>query len=371
MVRYAACMSWGRLADAVASPALPATRGPVLATRDLAQIMDQHIAWQTTGTGPEHAMSLPSLFAVVRLIASTIDQLPLLVDGGPPPEWLRKPRRYGSGLDQGDLIQHVVTSMALHGRASLLARRVGETAWRLDALHHDAVAVQVVPSGVVGLDFRVAGEPIDRVPAQASAAQIGRDYLLHIPYLVTPQHPEGTSPAVSAWQSLDGYLAVERQAATLLEQGDHYGGWLSTESDITADTAKRFQEKWMANRKTGVVPVLGAGLDWNPGSVSPDDAQWLESRLANAQAVASMFGVPPDMLGMTMAGGGSSLSYSNSQDNNARFRANCLEAFTGQIADALSQLLPPGRGPGEESRAGFDYTDWMGGPSDADPDPAP
>jgi len=185
---------------------------------------------------------------------------------------------------------------------------------------------------------------------------------------VTPRRPAGTSPVVDAWRAIAGYLDVEGQAASLLEKGDHHGGWLSTESDITADTARRFQEKWTENRRAGLVPVLGAGLDWNPGTNSPDDAQWLESRLANAQAVASMFGVPPDMLGMTMAGGGSSLSYSNSQDNNARFRANCLEAFTGQIADSLSQLLPQGRNAAEEQRVQFDYTDWMGGQPDADAD---
>jgi HK97 family phage portal protein len=349
--------AWGDLASAVDAAKTHARKPD--ATRDLAQVMDQHIAWQGTGLGPDRAMSLPALFAVVRLIGSTIDQLPITVDGGPAPEWLRKPRRYGSALDQGDLIAHTVASMALHGAGYLLARRVGES-WRLDAVHHSSVGVQSSTGGVVDLRFTLEGEAITRVPALAADWRPGVRYLVHVPYLVTPQQPWGASPVTEAAESIAGYLAVEKQAATLLEKGDHYGGWLSTDSDITADTARRFQDTWTANRKAGRVPVLGAGLDWNPGTNDPDSAQWLESRLANAQMVASLYGVPPDMLGMTMAGGGSSLSYSNSQDNNARFRANCLEAFTTQLADSLTGLLPTGRGPGEEQAIAFDYSEWEG-----------
>ena len=58
-------------------------------------------------------------------------------------------------------------------------------------------------------------------------------------------------------------------------------------------------------------------------------------------------------------GGASSLSYSNSQDNNRLFRVNCLEAFTSQIEDAITPLLRrPGRNGAEEQRIRFDYTEW-------------
>jgi HK97 family phage portal protein len=320
--------------------------------------VDQHIAWQESGANPDRAMSLPALFAVVRLIASIIDQLPLTVDGQPAPTWLRKPRRYGSALDQGDLVQHMVTSMALRGHSDLLVRRLSGGSWRVDALHPGSVQVTTSTHGIVGYDVYVDGVRTPRVPAWQADWVDGQQYVLHIPYLVTSDHPEGTSPIREAWQAISGYLKVEAQAADLLDSGTYSGGRLETDHDITAETAKRFREAWVENRRTGQVPVLGNGIRYVNDIISPKDAAWIESRLANAQAVASMFGMPPDMLGMTMAGGGSSLSYQNSQDNNRRLRANCLEGFTGQISDALSQLLPPGRNEAEEQRVTFDYSEW-------------
>lgn len=367
---YAQTVTWGQLAaeiDAAMAPALPAAQ-----QRDLPLVMEQHIVWQETGTGPSQALNLPALFAVVRLIASTIDQLEITVDGGRAPIWLRKPRKYGSHLDQGDLIQHTVTQMALRGHATLQVERVGGS-WKIDALHPSSVQVRTTSSGVIGLEYLVDGVVRPRVPVEQGAWQDGQRYVLPIPYLVTDQHPEGTSPVREAWQAISGYLKVEAQAANLLDSGTYSGGRLETDADITADTARRFRDQWIENRRLGVVPVLGAGLRYVNDIIEPDKAQWIESRLANAQTVASMYGVPPDMLGMTMAGGSSSLSYANAQDNNRRFRTNCLEAFTSQIATALTSLLPPGRGnEAEEQHVQFDYTQWeVSAGEDTAPEPGP
>ena len=346
-------MTWGELAAATHNAArTPPKR------RDLAQVIDGHIAWQETGTGPQHAMSLPALFAVVRLIASIIDQLPITVDGQPAPTWLRKPRRYGSALDQGDLIQHTITAMALRGHADLLVRRLSGGSWRVDALHPGSVQVTTSSHGIVGYDVYVDGVLTPRVPAWQADWVDGQQYVLHIPYLVTGDHPEGTSPIREAWQAISGYMKVESQAATLLDSGTYSGGRLETDHDITAETAKRFREAWVENRRTGQIPVLGNGIRYVNDIISPRDATWLESRLANTQVVASLFGVPPDALGMTLAGGSSSLAYSTIEGNLRKFRLNCLESFTSQIEDGLSQLLPNGRNAAEDQRVRFDYDRW-------------
>lgn len=305
-------------------------------------------------------MRLPPLFAVVRLIASTIDQLDIVMDDGSPvPLWLRKPRQFSSALDQGDLLQHVVSAMAIEGHAYLQARKLEGGSWRLDALNPDSVQVRRSTRGIVRLEYIVDGEAMPRVPAWQSDWKDGQDYVLPVPYLVTADHPEGTSPVKSAGKALDGYLQVEHQAASLLEGGTYSGGRLETDSDITQQTALRYQEAWVANRKNGKIPVLGAGLRYVNDVVDARNAQWIESRQANAQQISALYGVPSDLVGLTMAGGGSSLSYSNSVDNMHRFRINCLEAFTSQIEDALSTLLPPGRNAAEQRTLTFDFDQWM------------
>ena len=100
------------------------------------------------------------VFAVVRLIASTVDQLDLRMDDGTPlPTWLRLPRRYGSAFDLGDLTQWVVTCMALTGAAYLRCERVAES-WRLDALHPGSVQTVVSAAGIVRLDHLLEAQEI-------------------------------------------------------------------------------------------------------------------------------------------------------------------------------------------------------------------
>jgi HK97 family phage portal protein len=254
----------------------------------------------------------------------------------------------------------VVTSQCLNGAGYLQVVKKSDSSWTLDALNPDSVQVVKPGGGVVRLEYRVDGLPMERLPAKSVDQKILRPYLLPIPYLVTPEHPEGTSPVRDAWQAISGYLKVEAQAATLLDSGTYSGGRLETDHEITADAARRYRETWVDNRRSGQLPVLGNGIRYVNDAIDPVKAQFLETRLANAQAIASMFGVPPDMLGMTMAGGASSLSYANAQDNNRRFRANCLEAFTSQIEDAMSLLLGPGRTYAESRNFIFDWTSWEG-----------
>jgi len=360
-------MAWGRLAAAIDAQARPVQAAEAVsgyARRDLAQVMDEHIAWQDTGrTDP---LGVPPLFAAVRMIASHVTQLGMGVNDGPAPRWLTQPRRWGSALDLPDMLQHVVAAMCLHGAGYLRAVRVSDVSWRLDALHPSSVGCRVSASGIVALEWTLDGEPIAVVPPTPDDAVQGRSYLLHIPYLVTPDRPQGTSPVIEARDALRGYSTVERQAAQLLDGGTYSGGRLETDQDITADTARRYQDTWIANRRTGKLPVLGAGLRYAVDIVSPRDSQWLESRSFNAQQVCMMFGIPVDILGLTLQGGASSLSYANAQDNNRRYAQNCLRAFTTQIGDALTTLLPPGRNDAEEQRITWDWPEWEGSDASSD-----
>ena len=350
-------MSWGRLGAAVADAAIePPQR------RDLAQVIGQRIAWQETGLGPSGSMAIPAVFASVRLIAATIDQLQLTAPGDPV--WLRDPRRYGCIFDQGDLVQYIVSSMATRGAASLWARpNDSGTSWQLAPVDPESVTVQrtVASDGRLGLVHRLAGADIDPVPPYREWRDAGRTrnnwsgrtFLLHIPYLVTVDEPQGISPIQAARETLRGYGMVERQAADLLDSGTWSGGVLETDADLPRQTAEDYQARWVENRKLGRIPVLGSGLKYSNQVLSPKDAMWLESRQFNASQVAQMFGIPPDYLGMAMSGGSSSLSYNNSADNDRRFRRNCLEGFTSQISDAFSTLLK-----GQQDRADFDWSAW-------------
>ena len=340
-------------------------------TRDLPLVMEQHIVWQETGTGPSNALNLPAVYAVVSLIASSIDQLRVgTSDGAPLPSRITDPRAYGASLDLGDMIQHVVSSMLINGAGYMVAEPAesnGVLEWELEALHPGSVSATKSSGGRVRLAYSLDGQPIRVVPtAQAERTQVleqeiarkkynpnrpRETYLVAVPYFVTSGRPEGTSPVLECWAAMSGYMKAEEQAAYLLD-GMHSGGILSTDHDLTPETAKRWQDTFVENKRFGRPMVLGGGLSYQNVNPDPEQAAWLPSRLYNAGVVASLYGVPPSQLGMTQQGGSSSMSYSNIQQDRLLFKSSALERVTQQLSDALSPLLPRGR------RFIFDYSEW-------------
>lgn len=326
----------------------------------LAAQLDQAIAAQYSP--PATPRGLPAVVGAHRLIATTIDQLTLTVTRGPVPTWLRRPRRFGSHFEQGDLIQWIVACQFWRGAAYLWCTRIGES-WRLDAVHPDHVQALPSTGPVVRVDYTVAGSAAQLVPPSPDDAVQGRRYLLPVPYMVTDLDPAGVSPLQAARRSLEGFARTEDQSWSTVDDGTHSGGRLETDQDLAPTTAERYQDRWIQARRARRIPVLGSGLRYTNDLINPRDAQWIEARAFNQAVVYMLLGIPPAYMGAALVGGQSSLSYTNAQDNNRLFRRNCLEGFTSQIADAFSQLLPPGRGEDEATDAYFDYTDWEGRPA--------
>lgn len=339
-----------------------------LTTRSLEQVIDGMIAAQGASV-PGDIRALPAVAAAVRLIGSTVAQLPVGVSRGQTPEWLARPRVYGGQLDLNDLLGFLVDSMTLHGRGYLLATCTAEgdaPSFRLDALDPDYVQVVHKADGIVGRSFLWAGQPLPEVPAMLGTVRKGGRYLVHVPFRVTVDHPEGSTPLTEAAATLRGHLAVERHTSLLFDGGTYVGGVLSTTSDITPAQAEVWQAAWIQARKSGKVAVLGNGLEYRNELADGNELQMVETRSFNQSVVWALLGIPQAYMGSSLMGGQSSLSYSNAQDNRRQFADNCLRGYTQQIEDSLSRLLPNGRNPAENIRLEFDYDEWEGRGVDGD-----
>ena len=325
-----------------------------------------------SGSVPWDVKTLPAVTGARRLIASTIDQLPLVIardDGKPAPasEWLQQPDDYGSSMDRGDLVQFCVDSMILHGKAYLWLTRTVDRAWLIEPIDTKMVTAARVPGPVVRLGFSVSGwGDVQLAPRRVTDTPGSGPYLVHIPYVVTVDHPEGTTPLVESAPMLRGLIDTERHTSELFASGTHVGGILSTEFDITTEQAKAWQDAWIVARQTGRIPVLGNGLTYRNDFPNARDLQMVEARSFNQSVVWALLGIPQAYMGSSLMGGQSSLSYANAQDNRRQFADNCLRAFTTQIEDALSRVLAP-----ERVRARFDYTEWEGRADDGAQNAAP
>lgn len=97
-------------------------------------------------------------------------------------------------------------------------------------------------------------------------------------------------------------LAAERYGSTFFANDSRPGGVLRTDSRLSKDAAERLKASWEAahtGRNQNRVAILEDGLQWQTIGVTPDQAQFLETREFQAEDICRWFRVPPHMVGLT------------------------------------------------------------------------
>ena len=122
--------------------------------------------------------------------------------------------------------------------------------------------------------------------------------VLHIPALGF-DGLVGYSPIAMAKNSIGMGLACEEYGAKFFANGAAPSGVLEhpgTIKDIT-----RLRESWNAiyggSKNAGKVAILEEGMHYSPISISPNEAQFLETRKFQVDEIARIFHVPPHMIG--------------------------------------------------------------------------
>jgi HK97 family phage portal protein len=110
----------------------------------------------------------------------------------------------------------------------------------------------------------------------------------------------GKSRLSRARESFAGALATEQYAASTFRNGAALSGIVVHPSQLDDASQARLRDSLSAFRgsqNAGKIAVLEEDMKWQPLSVSPDDAQMLESRRFGVENLARIFRVPPPMLG--------------------------------------------------------------------------
>jgi HK97 family phage portal protein len=122
----------------------------------------------------------------------------------------------------------------------------------------------------------------------------------------------GKSRLARARETFGNAIATERYASSTFKNGAAMSGILSHPEAIGEDAATRlqksFKQTYSGADKAGEVAVLEEGLKWQQISVSPDDAQMLESRKFGVENLARIFRVPPPIIGTYEGGNYSSIA---------------------------------------------------------------
>ena len=246
----------------------------------------------------ETAMSLSAVWACVSLIADSISTLPLdsfARQGGarvpfrPRPAWLVEPN---PEQERPQWIGQQLVSLLLDGTAYVYTPRDSRgdviESWNAPPW---MVTPRRVARGQVEYDVRdEAGRVVTLNQAE----------MFHIPAMSWPGHLCGMAPLEAARHMLGAGLGAQEFAERYYGQGFSAHGVIQVEGDMDVPQMRELKQDFArmnsGTRKAHLPAVLTNGATYNPIAVSPEQAQFLETRSFGVSEVARFFRVPPYLI---------------------------------------------------------------------------
>lgn len=163
------------------------------------------------------------------------------------------------------------------------------------------------------------------------------DDVIHLKFMVLPGRLRGLGPISAAREEITN-------ATARLDKKQWYAnaqipnGVLTTNVKLSEADTLEAKNRLAESLKTGK-PLVTAG-DWKYEfpQLHPEDAQFLEERKFDTTSIARLLGIPASVLLAAVDGG--SDTYKNLEQEWVQFSDFTLAAYTDDIADALSQLVP-------------------------------
>jgi len=162
---------------------------------------------------------------------------------------------------------------------------------------------------------------------------------MHVPAVVVPGKAEGISPVRAFATMLDGASEAQK-ASRQWSRNRAVPGLKVRNSDriLTPEQADVAAERMKAKLRTGDPFVTGKDWDLDVLSIPTGDAAFLESIKAGATQIASVFNLPPEMIGGST---GASLTYNTTEQQLIQVLTYGLRPWMVRFEAALSKHLMP------------------------------
>ncbi len=279
----------------------------------------------TLGSSTQSLLSVIPVFAACRLISDSIATLPLQAyrKSGDTRQPIPLPAVFDKET-RIEWVQQALMSLLLHGNAYgwVVARANDGTPITVVWLNPEHV--QVDESGPLPV-FRYNGHEIPTVD------------LKHIPAYSIPGTIKGVSP-IGACSMLGDTGAATQKMMRDWFKGRAVPGVTAKNVDQTLDPeqAVKIQERLQARLRNGQPFVHGKDWDVTILSMPADDAGFIASAKLNATQVATIYGIPPEMIGGET---GSSLTYSTVELNMINFASFTLRPWLSKLEQEFSSWI--------------------------------
>lgn len=202
---------------------------------------------------------------------------------------------------------------------------------------------RVEPSEVPASDEFPDGMRYRVTQADGSRVTVGSWEIARFPYL-SPTGTVGISAIAAHRQTLGIAIAAEDISAGFYAEGALINGIVSTKVSLDEDKANALKARWKAKvasgaSRAGDIAVLDNDATFQPVSMKPADAEFLDSRKYGIAEIARILGMPPELLG---GSSGDSLTYKTIDGLTLGWQKFGLKSPATMIEQRVTRELLPG-----------------------------
>lgn len=238
-----------------------------------------------------------------------------------------------------DFVEWLVASTLLRGNG--LAEILTDTAGRVTGLvpiPWDWVMVSILPSGRLAFDVtEVAGI----YGGLGRTRRLLEGEVLHLKDR-SDDGLIGRSRLSRAGAVVDGALTVQDFAAAMYANGANPSGVLKIAGKMGEPQLDRMRAKlesgFTGSQRAGRILITTGDVSWQQLSVTPEDAELLQSRRFGTEELARLFGCPPPIIGDLSHG-----TFTNSETAGRWFAQHTLTPWIRKIEAEFARSVLSGR----------------------------
>ena len=290
------------------------------------------------------AMQMTAVYSCVRILSEAVASLPLHVykynDDGGKEKAVKHPLYFllhdepNPEMTSFVFRETLMTHLLLWGNAyaQIIRNGKGEII-ALYPLMPNRMIVDRDDKGQLYYQYNTSKD--DAPTMNGSMVNLKPSDVLHIPGLGF-DGLVGYSPIAMAKNAIGMAIACEEYGAKFFANGATPGGIL--EHPGTVKDPKRVRESWTSafggSSNANKVAVLEEGMKYTPISISPEQAQFLETRKFQINEIARIFRVPPHMVGDLEKS-----SFSNIEQQSLEFVKYTLDPWVARWEQAIVRSL--------------------------------
>lgn len=288
------------------------------------------------GTGVESALRLVPLYAATRLIADQFASAPLHAYREmagvkerlePPPQLVGDPSPLGQTVFTWKY--QAITSALLRGFALGLISSV-------DDLGH-AAQVEWLHPDLCSIDDSDPRNPVFRY----SGRKLNRASIVYVPAYIIAGTWKGLSPISAFRVAMETGQAAQQATQDWFRNGATPSSHLKNSTQtLSAEDAEKAKIRYKASVANQDVLVTGRDWDLTTIGVSASDAQFVETLKLTATQIASIYGVPPEMIG---GESGASMTYANVEQQGIDLLKYTLRPWFVRFEEAFTREMARGQ----------------------------